>query len=584
MKNLKFKLKAFAALIIVSLLFTGCPGEDKDPDTLSVTPTRLSFKADDTEEKSVEITTNVSSWNYKEESSDWIDAYRKSDNKLYIKVRNHTNTSSSRTSKITISAGDATPVDITIEQSAKEINSFSVSPTSLSFQASETGDKTIAVNTNAENWDAISDASWITLTKQTGTLKVTVGTKNTQTTERTANIKITAGNAPDITVKVTQGAATTLSVNATSLSYEATETGEKSVAISTNASSWSATASASWITLSQSGNTLKVNVTSANTNTSARNANVTITAGDATPVVISVTQAAATSLSVNPTSLSYGASETGTKSVTVTTNASSWDATANASWITLSKSGNTLSVRISSANTATSTRSATITVTAGDAASTTLIVTQAAATGTPGGIVKSSYSATGTVFFSSLGSATSWSGIITPYGSSGSKTYSITNWGNEGITVWLDESNGKIMMDITTSVAHTSGYTHYGYFRAGIVVNGVLNVISDYVHPVSYNSSTKVLDFSSTTFQGYQVYVGIAAYKSGVLDDFFTNFYRSVKFSLTSTSSASLSDEAPMLKSAASAPILKSATKRDYTSVRETTMAEFIKTYGKNTK
>ncbi len=581
MKNLRFKLKAFAAVILVPLLFTGCPGEDKEPDTLSVTPTRLNFTADETNEKSVEITTNTSSWNYKE-SDDWIEAYRKSDNKLYVKVLNYTNTNSARTSKITINAGDAAPVDITIEQSAKEINNFSVSPTSLSFQANETGDKTIAITTNAESWDAISDASWITLTKQTGTLKVTIGTKNTQTTERTANIKITAGNAPDITVKVTQGAATTLSANATSLSYEATETGEKSVAISTNASSWSATASASWITLSQNGNTLKVNVTSANTGTSARSANITINAGDATPVIISVTQAAATSLSINPTSLSYGASETGTKSVTITTNASSWDATASASWITLSKSGNTLSVRAST-NTATSARSATITVTAGNAASATLTVTQAA-TITPDGIVKSSYSAAGAVFFSSFGSATNWAGTITPYGSSGSKTYSITNWGNDGITVWLNESNGKITMDITTSVAHTSSYTHYGYFRAGVIIDGVLTVISDYVHPVSYNSSTKVLDFSSTTFQGYQVYVGIAAYKSGVLDDFFTNFYRSAKLYLTSTSSASLSDEAPILKSAARAPIIESAMKRDYTSVRETTTAEFIKMYGKNTK
>lgn len=577
MKSFRLHFPMFVAIIISALSIMSC-SDDKEPDTLSVSPKNLTFTADDIEEKIAVITTNVSTWTANKSDS-WVNL-REVGNNLHITVQNHTDTQNSRKATITIIAGDAEPETISIEQEAKEINTFSVSPTSLSFEANETGDKTVAVTTNAASWDMTADASWVTLTKQDNTLKVTVATKNTQTTERTANIKLTAGNAPDITIKVTQGAATTLSVSPASLSYEANETGEKSVTISTNASSWDATTNSSWITWSKSNNTLKVNVTSANTGSSSRSASITVTAGDATPVTLTVTQGAATTLSVNPTSLSYNASETGTKNITISTNAASWSATKSASWITISSNSNTLHVNVTSANISTSPRSADILIEAGNAAPVTLTVTQNGASAS--GIVKSTYTTSGTPFFTSLGSATSWSGTVTPY-----NTYcTISNWGNNGISVWIDGSNSSYVMDITSSVAQNSSGTHRGYFRAGVVVSGVLNIISDYVHPVSYNSSTKVLDFSATKFQGYDVYVGVAAYTaSGVYDgNVFTNFYRNVKLRLTATSSASLSNGASILKSAASTSMTKSTATKDYTSVKEMSMAEFTKTYGKNTK
>lgn len=574
MKSFRTHLLATVALVCCTLLFTACP-DDKEPDTLSVSPKNVTFTADDSKEEIVVIETNVALWNHNVSDS-WVNV-RKVGNNLHITAQNYTNTQSARNATVTVTAGDAEPQTISIEQRAKEINSFSVNPTSLSFEANETGDKTVAVTTNAESWDATADASWVTLTKQGSTLKVSVSTKNTQTTARTANITLTAGNAPDITLKVTQGATNTLSVSPTSLSYQANETGEKSVTISTNASSWTATESASWISLSQNNNTLKVNVTSDNTGSSSRSASITITAGNAPAVTLTVTQAAAanTQLSVNPTSLSYNSTETGTKNVTISTNASSWKATKSASWITISSSSNTLHVNVTSANTSTYSRSADILIEAGNAPAITLKVTQNGAT-VPDPTPRGSYSATGTPSLFT-NSSSKWSGTVTPYTTSGNKYYTISNFGNDGVTVRCNEKNGNITMDITTKVAENSTYN--GYFRAGFIYDNVLIVISDYVHPVKYNSSTKVLDFSGT-FEGYQVLVGVAAYKksNGELDSFFTDFYRYAKLTLSSSYSAPLSDSE---ETDGSSVRLRSSGLKKYT-VKEMSLSEFRKNYAKN--
>lgn len=570
MKSFRFYLSVMITATFCTLLFSAC--KDEDPDTLSVSPKNFTFTADDTKEEVAVIETNVSSWNYNVSDS-WVNV-RKVGNNLHITLQNYTNTQNPRNATITVTAGDAEPETISIEQRAKEINTFSVNPTSLSFEANETGDKTVAVTTNAPSWDMTADASWVTLTKQDNTLKVTVATKNTQTTARTANIKLTAGNAPDITITVTQGAINTLSISPTSLSYLANETGEKSVTISTNAANWTATENVSWISLSQNNNTLKVNVISANTGTSSRSANITITAGNATAVTLTVTQGATNTLSVNPTSLSYGASETGTKNITVSTNASSWSATKSASWITISSSSNTLHVNVTSANTSTSARSADILIEAGNADAVTLKVIQNGASS--GGIIKSTYTASGTpVLYSN--SATTWSGTITPYTTSSSKYYTISNFGNDGVTVRCNDKNGNISMDITTKVAENNTYN--GYFRAGIIYDNVLIVISDYVHPVSYSSSTRILNFSGT-FEGYQVLVGVAAYKksNGELDGFFTDFYRYLRLTLSSNTYAQQFDQKEVIGSSIA---IRSSEAKNYT-IKEMSLAEFKKNFVKS--
>ena len=86
------------------------------------------------------------------------------------------------------------------------------------------------------------------------------------------------------------------------------------------------------------------------------------------------------SLSVTPTTISYSANEIETKTLTITTDAQSWDATTTAYWLNIEKKENYLEKTLQlfpSTNTMTSSeRSATIIVTAGSATPVTITVTQ----------------------------------------------------------------------------------------------------------------------------------------------------------------------------------------------------------------
>jgi hypothetical protein len=146
----------------------------------------------------------------------------------------------------------------------------------------------------------------------------------------------------------------------------------------------SVSAGAAWCTLTNAGGTgngtLTVNVT-ANTDTAPRTATVTVTSGTLTKTV-TVTQAGI-ALEVNITTISVSSYAVG-YIVGVTSNAA-WTASVSPSsaieWCTLTNGGGTgngtLTVHVT-ANTATVTRAATITVTAGTAGK-TVSVRQAAA-------------------------------------------------------------------------------------------------------------------------------------------------------------------------------------------------------------
>jgi len=539
MKKLRLNLMPFAVIVVSMLSLCGKGCREDDLDTLSVSISKLTFTADETEEKTVTITTSASTWTYDRPTS-WVDAYKRDDDKLCVKVQKHNDSSLSRTATITITAGNAEPENITIEQEAKKINNLSVSPSSLTYDSNEIGDKTATVTSDAESWSATSDVSWVTTSKQNNTLTVKVATINSTSSERKANIKIIAGNAPEFTLIVSQGAKNNLSVSPNSLSYNATETGEKNVTITTNAENWSATTGVSWISLVKQNNILRVNVTSANASGSARKAEIRVTAGNATEQIVSVTQDAATTLSCSPTSLSFAYNETASKTTTVTTNASSWDATTPATWVSLTKSGNTLTVKPLSTNSSTSSRSAIITINAGNL-SVTLTATQAGTTPVPGDNIPfptSSYTATGSARFLESPGPGSWSGTITLVNSGQTNYYRLSGWGGRSLVAYLDLINGKIILDGTTKIVDdSSDISTKGYFKAVVIDfnDSTWDEVENY--QVNYNSSTRTLDFSGK-HAGYDVLVGIVAIKNTDLIGVYTELYANAKLVLTPTSNA----------------------------------------------
>ena len=169
----------------------------------------------------------------------------------------------------------------------------------------------------------------------------------------------------------------TLTISQNSFTFADNETAAQTVTVTTNALSWNATAADSWLATEKQGNTLRL-IPTANTGTAQRMTSVTVTAGNAPSLVISVTQLGRTiiTLEVNPTSFSFAANETTSKTATVTTNAAGWDATTTAEWLTVGTQGNTLRLTPKNENTGATQRTATVSVTAGTANPVVVTVTQ----------------------------------------------------------------------------------------------------------------------------------------------------------------------------------------------------------------
>jgi|GEM_PF-4059048 len=515
MKNFRlFRFKAqFLVIAAAVLTLCGCP-EDKEPDTLAADLSKVTFSADDTAEKSITVTSNTT-W-ASSRSDSWIET-RQSDNKLYIKVENYTNTSNSRTGTITLTAGDALPVTITVEQDKKELNSLTVDPPSLNYQANESGTKTVSVTTNSKDgWNATSDKSWITLTKKDNTIEVKVGT-NTSNSERTGIIKVTAGNAPEKTITVTQGFATTLTVSPEKLEFDY-KAGSKNITIATNASDWTYSENASWISVTKSSNRLAVSVTE-NTGKSERTADIKITAGDKESTVSVKQDGAQPDIYINTSDdLSFGANQTSEQTIQVSTNASTWAASTPVSWLTLTKSGQTLRVR--AAANYNSARSATITFNADNGKATASVkVSQASGLNDQLPPDFATYRGSGTPKLLQTSGPSSWTGIWLL--NSGLR-YSLTGWGGKAITSFMNynSSTKKFIIEYNTSVITDGSNSQIkGYFVAFVIDNNnKLTVIKDY--EVSYNHSARTVDFSGK-IGGYDVCVGIIAV-NGAFGDSFT--------------------------------------------------------------
>jgi hypothetical protein len=215
--------------------------------------------------------------------------------------------------------------------------SYSVSPTSLSFQSGG-GSLTVAVTASSGcSWTSSSGSAWASVSGSgSGSGSATVTAVSNSGGARSATVTV-AG----VTVAVNQAAPATCSytVSPTSLSFQA-GAGTASVSVTTTAGcSWTSSSGTAWAGVSGSGSgsgTATVSV--ASNSGGARSAAVTV-AGR----VVSVSQAAAPtstcSYAVSPTSLSFTASG-GSASVTVTAGAGcAWTASSGTSWVSVSGSG-----------------------------------------------------------------------------------------------------------------------------------------------------------------------------------------------------------------------------------------------------
>ena len=158
--------------------------------------------------------------------------------------------------------------------------------------------------------------------------------------------------------------------------------------------------------------------------------------------------------------------------------------------------------------------------------------------------VNSTYSAVGTPKWLSAPRSAAWNGTLEPVENINGKWYEVSNWGNEDITIYLDDVGGKIVIDDYTKVASNS--THDGYFRVAFIEGSNLVLLDDGLEDyyVTYDPDSRKLTFpSKVTFNGkeHQAVVGIAAYNNTTKQPqgVFSDFYADVTLQLTPVSSSS---------------------------------------------
>jgi hypothetical protein len=245
---------------------------------------------------------------------------------------------------------------------------LNVQPSAVTLEADGTG-QSVNVSSNT-SWTVRSDDSWLSCSPSGGsgganiTISASVNTGEVRYSKITLTDRTGRATAE---VRVTQKAGkaeTSLQVNKTALSFQATS-GNDSFTITSN-TSWTVSSDQSWCKVSSTSGsnngTITVNVDE-NTSTSARSATITVRAGDKSATV-TVSQAAANIvLTVSPTELSF-AQNGGSENVSITSN-TNWTVSSSVSWCTVSptsgSNNGTITVTVN-ANDTTSERSATITV------------------------------------------------------------------------------------------------------------------------------------------------------------------------------------------------------------------------------
>ena len=274
-------------------------------------------------------------------------------------------------------------VPVTVKQAGANAT-LSVSPAELTFTAN-TESKSLDVTSNTA-WTAASGASWAKLNKTNGSGNAQIAVtaeENTAITQRSATITIkTADGKASATVKVTQSAANVIfSVDKNEHSVAAAG-GDFTVKVTRNIG-YKINSQPEWVKQTgkvSSGNTDTYTFTAeANTSTEAREGVIVFCNDNNECVPVTVKQAGANAtLSVSPAELTFTAKPE-SKSFSVSSN-TDWSVASSADWVkigTTSGSGNAQVTASAEENTATTQRTATITLKTTDGKATaTIKVTQ----------------------------------------------------------------------------------------------------------------------------------------------------------------------------------------------------------------
>lgn len=365
---MKIKHLIMMLLPCFALFMSGCEKDKpKDPDTLNVTPEVLSFAADEINaKKAVTVTTNASDYSYTiayaGSAQDWIEITKEKE-LFNVAVKSNNETETERKATITVKAGDATPVTVSVTQRMKADEtdySITLEPTKLTFAA--TGNeltKTVAITTKGDGLTATVEggATWFTASIAEKTLTVTVAT-NTTNTLMEGEVTVTNAQGETATLTVAQAKnpiAYAITLDPAKLIF--TATGDELIKTTTITTTGTGVVAhidgdeSLWIEYAKlEGNVLSVKVEE-NTGTE-RSGTITVSNVEGKTAILTVTQTASgdNSVSITPTSLSFEADGAElTKTVTITTAGTGLSATvddASTTWITATIDNKTLTITV----------------------------------------------------------------------------------------------------------------------------------------------------------------------------------------------------------------------------------------------
>ena len=218
-------MKKILFVAAACLLAAACSPTDGESTTasLEVSPSSLTFGAEDTTPQEITVTATGVEWEYTLPSSaDWITVDDGTAGKLLVSVVKNP-TAEKRTASIAVKPvnnDDVKAKSVTVTQAGSEtpeVYSLTVDPAALTFEAEGAAGQSVKVTASGEGitWSAAVDEAakeWITLSATEGTegettLTVTVQ-DNPDTAERSANVTLTpsAESVGPKAIRVTQEA------------------------------------------------------------------------------------------------------------------------------------------------------------------------------------------------------------------------------------------------------------------------------------------------------------------------------------------------------------------------------------------
>lgn len=197
----------FQLLLIVFALFSCEP--DEEINTLTVSKNNIEF-TEEGGKASFILETNADSWEVTNPAADWLSIPISSgtQQEALVSLSVDTKTVLPRTDTLTITAGNAKPLQIIVSQLTVDyLHNLSSNNTLINLKRSGTA-TSVKISTDASSWKLKNTTDWLQLSDTTGESGATTisisAEENTGKDKRTATLVLSAEFAPSIEITVTQ--------------------------------------------------------------------------------------------------------------------------------------------------------------------------------------------------------------------------------------------------------------------------------------------------------------------------------------------------------------------------------------------